>query len=56
MNWLQYVVEIAIIAGLYFAMMRSPRMQALARPLRIAAFAAMVFAVVLAVNLVWPAG
>jgi hypothetical protein len=51
----QFVVEIAIIAALWLLMRRSGWYAAAPGWQRIGAFAAMVFVVVLAVNLVWPA-
>jgi hypothetical protein len=52
----QFVVEIAIIAALWLLMRRSGWYAGAPGWQRIGAFAVMVFAVVLLVNLVWPAG
>jgi hypothetical protein len=56
MSLMQYVVEVALIVALWLAMKRWAWLQAQGKGVRIGAFAAMVFVVVLAVNLVWPAG
>ena len=54
MSLWQFVVEIAIIAALWLGMRRTGWYAGAPGWQRIAAFAVMVFAVVLGVNLVWP--